>query len=231
MAAIPEHPPVVVYQFHVLLLDISPAIWRRVLIRNDSTVADLHATLQIVMGWEDDHLHRFVLHGKEYGRATYGGIGFGNDPRRVRLCDWHLRPKERLRYEYDFHAHWHHQLRLEQIRPLSATDWYPRCVGGARQAPPEGCGGAEEFLTQRHHYNPWFIESRLVEIVEMLLDNPGEDYADYLPELRELHYWWTWEQVDRRAINRRLHQYATGTALAQCLSEEGTDAPDSTSDH
>jgi hypothetical protein len=60
---LPAQVPVQIYQFHVLLLTISPAIWRRFLIRNDSTIADLHHVLQIVMGWDDEHLHPCWLHG------------------------------------------------------------------------------------------------------------------------------------------------------------------------
>ena len=34
-----------VYQLRVVLRGISPLIWRRILVRSDSTIADLHATL------------------------------------------------------------------------------------------------------------------------------------------------------------------------------------------
>jgi hypothetical protein len=37
----------VVYQLRVVLRGISPLIWRRLLIRSDSSIADLHRTLQI----------------------------------------------------------------------------------------------------------------------------------------------------------------------------------------
>ena len=57
----------VVYQFHILLLKISPAIWRRVLVSSDQNLADFHDTLQIVMGWDNTHLHRFLIHCKAYG--------------------------------------------------------------------------------------------------------------------------------------------------------------------
>jgi hypothetical protein len=32
---------------------ISPLIWRRLLVRSDSTIADLHHILQIVYSWSD----------------------------------------------------------------------------------------------------------------------------------------------------------------------------------
>lgn len=39
---------------------------------SDSTIADLHATLQLALVWSDDHLHRFVIHSREYG-ISYAG--------------------------------------------------------------------------------------------------------------------------------------------------------------
>jgi hypothetical protein len=50
-----------VYQFRVWLRGISPAIWRRLRLRSDQTLADLHYSLQIVYGWSDEHLHRFAI--------------------------------------------------------------------------------------------------------------------------------------------------------------------------
>jgi hypothetical protein len=37
----------VIYQLKVVLLGISPMIWRRLLVKSDSTIEDLHYTLQI----------------------------------------------------------------------------------------------------------------------------------------------------------------------------------------
>src|SRR6266511_2473044 len=50
-----------IYQLKVVLLGISPMIWRRLLVRGDSTIADLHHILQIAMGWTDTHLHQFRI--------------------------------------------------------------------------------------------------------------------------------------------------------------------------
>ena len=61
-----------VYQFKVVLRGIGPMIWRRLLLRSDHSIADLHYTIQIAMGWSDSHLHRFHIHGKDYGVAHKG---------------------------------------------------------------------------------------------------------------------------------------------------------------
>jgi len=48
---------IAVYQFKVVLRGISPMIWRRLLMRSDHTVADLHYAIKIAMGWSDSHLN------------------------------------------------------------------------------------------------------------------------------------------------------------------------------
>jgi hypothetical protein len=68
----------VIYQLKVVLLGISPMIWRRLKVSSDSTIEDLHYTLQIAMGWEDIHLHHFIIYGKQYGITQPGGIIFSD---------------------------------------------------------------------------------------------------------------------------------------------------------
>jgi len=67
-------PDPVIYQLKVVLQGISPMIWRRLLIGGDSTIADLHYIVQIAMGWSDDHLHQFRIHGNRYGIARIEGM-------------------------------------------------------------------------------------------------------------------------------------------------------------
>jgi hypothetical protein len=118
-----ETPPSgpLIYQLRLVLRGISPLIWRRILVRSDSTIADLHATLQLALGWSDDHLHRFVAHGREYGISYAGGLSLHDDPHEVRLADLGLRAGERFRYEYDFTDGWRHDVRVEAILPLETT--------------------------------------------------------------------------------------------------------------
>ncbi len=97
MMRIPE-----IYQFQAWLRGVSPMIWRRLLVRSDQTIADLHQALQIIFGWDDSHLNRFRIHGKDFGVYHVGGPIFDNDANRVRLADFHFRTGERFLYEYDF---------------------------------------------------------------------------------------------------------------------------------
>jgi hypothetical protein len=72
--------PVHVYQHKVWIQGISLMIWRRLLVRSDSTLTDLHATLQIAIGWSETHLNRFHIHGKDHSVYHSSGIGFADDP-------------------------------------------------------------------------------------------------------------------------------------------------------
>ena len=173
-------PAVAVYQLHASLLEISPAIWCRLRVRSDTTIADLHYIRQIAFDWTGSHLHRFVIYGKDYGIAQLGDIGFGDNPRLVRLCDLRLHINSRFRYEYDFGDLWQHQIRLERILPLEDTCRYPSCTGGCGAAPPEDCGGPWAFLALKQHYTPVSLAHQLPAILQNEpdeLDVDGEGHT------------------------------------------------------
>jgi hypothetical protein len=90
-AASPDGPPV--YQLRVWLRGVSPMVWRRLLVRGDATLADLHETLQVALGWTDTHLHRFRIHGRAFALGREGAFLF-EDARRVRLTRFAFRARE-----------------------------------------------------------------------------------------------------------------------------------------
>ena len=49
------------YQLKIHLVGISPHIYQRVLVRGNTTLAELHHVFQVAMDWENWHLHRFKL--------------------------------------------------------------------------------------------------------------------------------------------------------------------------
>ena len=74
-----------VEELKMLLRDVHPAVWRRVRPADELSIAELHRMIQILMGWDDDHLHRFRIHGRDYGIAYVGGPNFGEDAAAVPL--------------------------------------------------------------------------------------------------------------------------------------------------
>jgi hypothetical protein len=134
-----------IYQLRVVIAGISPLIWRRLLVAADTTIAELHTILQTVFGWSGEHLHRFVIHGTDYGISYAGSEGFRDDARTVRLEDLGLRLGERFSYEYNYFAAWTCDLRLEQIQAGEPGRMYPRCIGGRRAAHPRNGTGPGLF--------------------------------------------------------------------------------------
>ncbi|MCP4746308.1 MAG: plasmid pRiA4b ORF-3 family protein, partial [Desulfobacteraceae bacterium] len=168
-------------------------------------ITDFHYILQIAMGWSDDHLNQFKIHGKRYGIARIGGISFSDDPDSVRLKDLGLRINERFIYEYDFTDGWQHQIRVESILAPEPQKRYPICIAGRRACPPEDCGGPLRFMALRQHYCLYHIMDRLLEIVE-----DGGSQEHHQAELETLHYWLHINRFDRKGTNRRLYDYARG---------------------
>ena len=155
MSTDPPQAAGLVYQLKVVLRDCSPLIWRRLLVPGETTIAQLHTILQTVMGWEDLHLHRFRIHGKEYGVYHEGGIVFADDPHQVRLAAFKLRRGERFVYEYDLSDFWQHDLYLEQVLPCDPRKHYPVCPAGAGDCPPEECGGPWGYQRRRQERSAW----------------------------------------------------------------------------
>jgi Plasmid pRiA4b ORF-3-like protein len=199
----PDTSPPVVYQLRVVLRGISPLIWRRLLVAGDTSIAGLHDVLQVAFGWSGDHLHCFKVHGREYGLCYDGGPAFRDDARRVRLDDLGLRVGERFVYDYDLGALWRHDLRVEQkLAPVPGRS-YPRCTGGRRAGPPEGCGGPEAFIKASQPYRLVEVVTRVAEIIEQALADASVLDGRY-EELICLRPWLMTGHFDRRALNKAL---------------------------
>ncbi len=136
----------------VMLQDIEPPIWRRIQVWEDITLAQLHAILQIVMEWEDCHLHQFVIGRRLYSVPDPDDDMYERkviDESRARLGDVVPRVGTQFEYLYDFGDSWRHDLLLEAILLPEPAMQYPRCIAGERRAPPEDAGGTpgyEEYL-------------------------------------------------------------------------------------
>ena len=151
-----------IHQLKVTLKGGRPAIWRRVLVRSDTTLAQLHQVLQIAMGWYNSHLHEFVADGVQYGVPdTELGLT-AQDERAVTLADVAPAAGHRLLYEYDFGDGWEHDVLVEKLFEAEPGATYPVCVKGRRACPPEDVGG------------PWGY----AELLEILNDPHDAEYQE-----------------------------------------------------
>lgn len=128
-----------IYQLKITLKGFKPPIWRRVQVPGTVKLGKLHDILQIVMGWQDAHLHAFKI-----GLQTFGEpdpeLNFENE-RRVTLRELVTREKARFTYEYDFGDGWEHEIVVEKIVDPEPGVTYPVCTDGRLACPPEDVGG------------------------------------------------------------------------------------------
>lgn len=205
--------PSFTYQLRIVLRDVSPLIWRRLLVPSNIDLARLSRILQILFSWSGEHLHCFHIHGKDYGTAYAGPVSSGNDPRQVRLSDFHLHRRERFLYQYDFTAGWELEIRIENILPFDPARSYPRRIGGKRAGPPGHCLGAWAYLQWRDQYfcrYPLEDLSLMVEAVSRFLESGDRPSIGGLNQLREAaerieaYRQCRPDHFDRRTVNGQL---------------------------
>ena len=92
-------PQTAIYHFKIYLLDISPMIYRRFKVKGDTHIAQLHHLIQIIMGWDNDHLHIFKIWGMEYGISRSGGLGFYDNPCKIFIGDLGFRVGDKFTYD------------------------------------------------------------------------------------------------------------------------------------
>ena len=159
------------YQLHVSLIDAMPAIWRRLLVRSNTSLRYLHYLLQGAMGWTDSHLYEY-----EVGRDRFGEPDEDAPASLKPAADFTLgqvapRVGAKFIYVYDFGDEWNHAIEVEAITPAQAGQRYPVCVDGARSCPPEDFGGA-------FAYSAWLraMESGKDIDLDALEEYPGFDF-------------------------------------------------------
>jgi hypothetical protein len=191
------HQAPAVYQLKVSLRGISPMIWRRLLVTSHTTIAQLHDILQTAMGWEDLHLHQFLVYGKAYGIYRDGGMCFDDDPYQVTLAAFKLRAGEHFVYEYDMGNFWQHDILLERVLPLDPGKTYPVCIGGAGDCPLEDCGGPWGYRNLIEERCSWdemeqaredllLVAQRLLAFVEGG-PRPTEEDTEFMDAVERMH--------------------------------------------
>jgi len=194
-----DHP---VYELDLWLAGSQPLIWRSLAVPAGFKLGDLHVVIQVVMGWQECHLHSFETRDRRRFEPAnpIGGVDamwrmFGDMPETEDEDRTTLRAvfddlKDTLGYCYDFGDNWEHGLKLITTHEDRADfEQLPICLDGARSGPPEDCGGvggyAEHLEILR---NPDPEDDWHQTIIEWM----GEDFDP--------------EAFDRDAVNRHLQK-------------------------
>lgn len=126
-----------VLQLKVTLGRWQPPIWRRVLVPATATLGKLHRVIQVLFGWDGDHLHAFTVGRRRYSDPFYQlDLDIG-DEYELRLKDAFTPSVKKIIYEYDFGAGWRHEIVLERTAAREAARTYPTCTAFQSDSPVE----------------------------------------------------------------------------------------------
>ena len=128
------------YRLRITLLDVEPAVWRRIEVPGGITLRALHGALQIAVGWENCHLFRFDVGDARYGPPEAELAPDVRDDRKSRLEQVAPNVGAVMTYLYDFGDGWRHKIVVEEIQPADKPV-VPACLDGERACPPEDVGG------------------------------------------------------------------------------------------
>jgi hypothetical protein len=129
-------------QLKVALKHAKPPVWRSVQLPLTATLGDLHAAIQVLFGWDGDHLHVFHAGGVRYSDPFYELEGT-EDEEEARLRDAFPPGGPKITYVYDFGADWVHEITRQKMITLEPGQDYPVCVAFGGNSPVEYPSGDE----------------------------------------------------------------------------------------
>lgn len=133
------------YKFQVKL-DWMKTVWRRIEMRGDQTLHELHEIIQEAFDWDDDHLYSFFMSGKAWDKTSEFASPYaaeeGDDTpsaTKVRLENLNLKPKQKFLYLFDYGDELRHNVLVEAIVPggVKQGEEYPRITEVHGEAPSQ----------------------------------------------------------------------------------------------
>lgn len=135
-----------IFEMKVTIRGVRPPIWRRFRVTGDTLLWSLHGILQSVMGWGDEHPHRFLIQGTYYGDPSHStSILEVHDEESARLGQVISREKDKFLYEYGSGTSWDHEVLIKRISSPQNGERYPICLDGNRACPPDHCIGPSKY--------------------------------------------------------------------------------------
>ena len=172
------------------------------MVRNDSTLGQLHQAVQALFGWADSRPHRFVLRGRSLGGSATATVS-SRPCAEAPLSEFKLLAKERFFYDYGFDnvnvPVWRHEIRLEEALVVN-PDRLPCCISGVGSPPLEQTGSPQELSNLADLFTPQFVLYQLTELVDR-----GSSDAQLAELMRHLLPWLTAERFSQKSANRHLH--------------------------
>lgn len=131
------------YQLKITINDITPPIWRRLLVSEHISLYKLHHIIQETFGWSNYHLYYFGEETSKIGDPVLWDDKETQPDRLITIRRILNTGNPTLTYTYDMGDDWVHTIELEQVLPQMKTQ--RKCIGGERRCPPEDCGGVSGY--------------------------------------------------------------------------------------
>lgn len=145
-----QHSPSrdVIVQMKVRLLGVTkPPVWRRLQVRANTRLDQLHEIIQAALGSENYHMHVFSVGDEEFGIPD-PELGF-SDERQVPLGELIAGIDDLFAYTYDLGDDWQHEILIEELLDPNPDTRYPILVAAKGACPPEDCGGPWGYANLR----------------------------------------------------------------------------------
>ncbi|MGI9212666.1 MAG: plasmid pRiA4b ORF-3 family protein [Methylococcaceae bacterium] len=132
--------PYKLLELNIILLDVEPTVWRRVLVPDHICFGQLADVITTAMGWSGSHLHQF-----EAGQSVIGDYrDLESRPKTLSELDTSLHEiidsrRKTFKFWYDFGDDWWHDITVEKRVPDDGLGI--RILDGEHACPPEDCGG------------------------------------------------------------------------------------------
>ena len=124
-------------QLKVTLRHSRPPVWRSVQVPLLFTLGDMHRIIQVLFGWDGDHLHDFTVGATRYSDPFFD-LEETEDEEDVRLRDaFPAGARKPVLYEYDLAESWVHEITREKVFPIDPAQSYPACVAFKGKQPVE----------------------------------------------------------------------------------------------
>ena len=142
------------YTLRIELDYIKPTIWREVEVPSNLTLSSLAAVIILAMGWNEDHLHQFIVrHGRSstyYSTSIHetardiAGSG-SRDGKKYSIGELLSKVGDKMTFEYDFGDSWMHTVKLIASAEYDRQKKEVKLLAGERACPLEDCGALSGY--------------------------------------------------------------------------------------
>jgi hypothetical protein len=153
------------FELKLTVKDAKPAIWRKVLVPANISLAKLHKLIQIVFNFDDYHLHQFIYKSQAISKSAEA---------RTALNSLLQKQKQKFEYEYDFGDGWEFTIQLDKVHANTDAleNRLAKVIDGARGRLYEDIGGVWAIndlvsaLSKKHPLPP-HLEGMGISLAEL----------------------------------------------------------------